>query len=78
MLAASSSLAGRLSDLTARRGLGGIGCFLGGAVACSLSAAALLLFTACGDLGAQAATDMDGGGLGAAAPAAARTEPAVA
>lgn len=51
VLAASNWLAGRLSDATAARGLGGIGCFAGGAVATALSMAALLGFSKFGDLG---------------------------
>jgi hypothetical protein len=51
VLAYSNSLAGRLSDLTVQRGLGGIGCFLGGATACVLAMAALALFCTFGDLG---------------------------
>ncbi len=51
VLAYSNSLAGRLSDLTVQRGLGNIGCFLGGAGACMLSMLALLLFSTFGQLG---------------------------
>ncbi|KAL4435215.1 hypothetical protein ABPG77_001897 [Micractinium sp. CCAP 211/92] len=51
VLAASNWLAGRLSDATAARGLGGIGCFGGGAAATALSMAALLVFSKYGDLG---------------------------
>ncbi len=51
MLAGSNSLAGYLSDVTVKRGLGNIGCFLGGAGACALSMLALLLFSTFGHLG---------------------------
>ncbi|KAL4436676.1 hypothetical protein ABPG75_003815 [Micractinium tetrahymenae] len=53
VLAASNWLAGRLSDATAARGLGSIGCFGGGATATALSMAALLLFSMFGDLGKE-------------------------
>lgn len=51
VLACSNLLAGRLCDWTAAAGRGGIGCFLGGAVACVLSGAALLAFSTWGELG---------------------------
>ena len=49
-LAWSNSLAGRLTDLTVRRGMGSTGCFLGGCAACAASMLALLLFTTFGSL----------------------------
>lgn len=51
VLAHSNMLAGRLSDYTLARGLGNVGCFLGGTVACALSMAALAGFSAWGHLG---------------------------
>lgn len=51
VLACSNWVAGSLSDLTVARGWGNIGCFLGGAVACALSMAALALFSWRGELG---------------------------
>lgn len=51
VLASANLLAGHFSDWTVQLGLGNIGCFLGGAVACSLSMAALLLFSTFGHLG---------------------------
>lgn len=53
VLAYSNSLAGRLSDLTMQKGLGNIGCFLGGATACALSMLALFLFSIFGHLGRE-------------------------
>jgi hypothetical protein len=44
-------VAGRLSDMTVKQGLGNIGCFYGGAVATVLSALALLIFSKFYDLG---------------------------
>lgn len=52
-LAYSNSLAGRLCDLTARRGMGATGCFLGGAAVTSVSILALLLFSWFGELGKE-------------------------
>ena len=51
VLAYSNVLAGRLADLTTQKGLGNIGCFLGGATASALSIVALLLFSVFGHLG---------------------------
>lgn len=51
ILAYSNSLAGRLADVTAQRGLGSIGCFVGGGGACLLSMLALLVFSTWGSLG---------------------------
>eukprot|EP00887_Chlorella_sp_A99_P003453 scaffold7.g3453.t1 len=68
VLAGSNALAGRLADATASRGMGNIGCFLGGATACALSATALLLFSAFGELGRD---DLLTGAAGAAPEAAA-------
>ncbi len=45
MLAYSNSVAGRLSDVSAARGAGNIGCFFGGAGAALLAATLLLLFS---------------------------------
>jgi len=53
ILAYSNSLAGFLADRTAQQGLGNIGCFFGGATACSLSILALLLFSTFGSLGRE-------------------------
>ena len=53
MLAYSNSVAGRLSDVSAARGAGNIGCFFGGAGAALLAATLLLLFSQFGDLGKQ-------------------------
>lgn len=50
-MAASNALAGILSDVTSKRGMGNVGCFFGGAMA-ALSALILLnLFAKFGDLG---------------------------
>lgn len=51
ILAYSNSLAGFLADKTAAQGLGNIGCFYGGAVACGVSILALFLFSSFGALG---------------------------
>jgi hypothetical protein len=51
ILAYSNSLAGQLSDVTVKQGLGNIGCFYGGAGAAILSALLLLIFDKFGDLG---------------------------
>lgn len=51
VLAYSNALAGRLADVSAKKGLGNVGCFYGGAVACFLSIAVLLFFSAFGSLG---------------------------
>ena len=53
ILAYSNSLAGFLADRTAQAGLGTIGCFYGGATACGLSIAMLLLFSTFGSLGKE-------------------------
>ena len=53
ILAYSNSLAGYLADRTAVEGLGNIGCFYGGAVACGLSIVALILFSTFGSLGRE-------------------------
>ena len=53
ILAYSNSLAGFLADRTAQQGLGNVGCFFGGATACSLSILALLLFSTFGSLGRE-------------------------
>lgn len=50
-LGASNTLAGRLSDVSLRRGWGNVGCFLGGAAACVLAMLALEVFSLFGDLG---------------------------
>lgn len=52
-LAGSNTLAGRLSDLTIRRGLGGTGCFFGAAAACLVAMLALVLLSTFGDLGRE-------------------------
>lgn len=51
VLAASNLLAGELSDRTRLLGLGNVGCFGGGAVACSLALLLLIAFSKFGDLG---------------------------
>lgn len=51
MLAVANLLAGRLNDLTLSRGWGAIGCFLGGAIGCSLAMALLAAFAWKGELG---------------------------
>lgn len=56
VLMASNWLAGWLCDATAARGLGGIGCFLGGATASGLAMAALALFSTFGDLAREGET----------------------
>ncbi len=53
ILAYSNSLAGKLADITATKGLGNIGCFMGGGVATLLSMLALVLFAQFGDLGRE-------------------------
>jgi MFS family permease len=53
VLAYSNSLAGSLADRTAAAGLGGVGCFYGGAAACGVSMAALAAFVAFGSLGRE-------------------------
>lgn len=53
VLAYSNSLAGRLADLSAKRGLGNIGCFYGGAVACALAILVLAFFSVFGSLGRE-------------------------
>jgi hypothetical protein len=53
VLAYSNSLAGSLADRTAAAGLGGVGCFYGGAAACGVSMAALAAFAAFGSLGRE-------------------------
>lgn len=50
ILAASNGVAGLLSDYTKTAGLGNVGCFGGGAVACLMASAFLLLFMQFGDL----------------------------
>lgn len=52
-LACSNSIAGRLTDMTAARGMGNTGCFLGGAAVSALSILALLALSAFGDLGRE-------------------------
>lgn len=52
-LANSNALAGRLCDVTAARGLGATGCFLGGAAVSLLSILALLGFSTFGALGRE-------------------------
>lgn len=51
MLGLSNFVAGRLNDASLAAGRGATGCFLGGAVACAASAAALLAFSTWGSLG---------------------------
>lgn len=51
VLAASNIMAGRLSDITRVQGLGNVGCFGGGAVACSAAMVMLFLFAKFGSLG---------------------------
>ncbi|KAK9803095.1 hypothetical protein WJX73_000936 [Symbiochloris irregularis] len=54
ILAYSNSVAGRLSDMSARQfNAGNIGCFVGGSVATILSGLALLIFTRFGSLGRE-------------------------
>lgn len=53
VLAYSNSLAGRLADISAQRGLGNVGCFYGGATACVAAILALLLFSTLGSLGRE-------------------------
>ncbi|GFR51625.1 hypothetical protein Agub_g14052, partial [Astrephomene gubernaculifera] len=50
VLAASNALAGVLADKSRAAGLGNVGCFAGGAAACLLSGALLLVFSRWGDL----------------------------
>lgn len=50
VLSFSNSLAGYLADKTAAQGLGNIGCFGGGAVACVLSICAVLVFSKFGSI----------------------------
>eukprot|EP00884_Botryococcus_braunii_P019483 jgi/Botrbrau1/6218/Bobra.0109s0013.1 len=58
ILAYSNSVAGRLSDMTVKQGLGNIGCFYGGAVATVLSGLALIIFSTFSDLGSEDAIVM--------------------
>lgn len=53
VLSFSNSLAGYLADKTAAQGLGNIGCFGGGAVACVLSICAVLVFSQFGSIGKE-------------------------
>ena len=54
ILAYSNSVAGRLSDVSARQfQAGNIGCFFGGTLATVLSGIALVLFTRFGSLGRE-------------------------
>ena len=53
VLSFSNSLAGYLADKTAAQGLGNIGCFGGGAVACMLSIIALIVFSTFGSIGKE-------------------------
>jgi hypothetical protein len=53
ILAYSNSLAGHLADRSAAAGLGGVGCFYGGAAACVASMLALALFATFGSLGRE-------------------------
>ncbi len=53
ILAYSNSVAGRLSDITVKNGLGNIGCFYGGAIATMLSGLALIMFSTFSDLGKE-------------------------
>lgn len=53
ILAYSNSLAGYLADRTTQAGLGTIGCFYGGAVACGLSILMLSIFSTFGSLGKE-------------------------
>eukprot|EP00210_Caulerpa_lentillifera_P003227 g3082.t1 len=50
-LVASNGLAGVLSDMTAAKGLGNVGCFAGGAFACIISIVLLNVFAKFGSLG---------------------------
>lgn len=50
-LVASNGLAGILSDATSTRGLGNVGCFAGGAVACTVAIILLNFFAKFGSLG---------------------------
>lgn len=52
-LAGSNTLAGRLTDLTLKRGMGATGCFMGACGATVATALALLAFMAWGDLGRE-------------------------
>lgn len=54
VLAASNAVAGYLSDRTNQSGLGNVGCFGGGAVACCVAMVLLLLFSKFGQLGDDA------------------------
>jgi MFS family permease len=53
ILAYSNSLAGYLSDRSIQMGMGNVGCFYGGAVACVLSIGVLTVFSAFGSLGRE-------------------------
>jgi len=53
VLSFSNSLAGYLADKTAAQGLGNIGCFGGGAVACMLSICAVIAFSTFGSIGKE-------------------------
>jgi len=53
VLAASNGVAGMLSDWTASAGYGNVGCFLGGATACTVAGILLIILTKFGDLGKQ-------------------------
>lgn len=44
-------MAGFLSDATATKGLGNVGCFMGGGIACALALVLLNIFAKFGDLG---------------------------
>lgn len=52
-LAASNTLAGRLSDATMQRGMGSVGCFLGASAACCAAILALAGLSAFGELGRE-------------------------
>jgi len=53
VLAASNIAAGRLSDMTSQAGLGNVGCFGGGAVACAAALLLLGVFAKFGALGSD-------------------------
>ena len=53
VLSFSNSLAGYLADKTAAQGVGNVGCFGGGAVACVLSICAVLVFSQFGSIGKE-------------------------
>lgn len=53
-LAYSNSFAGRLSDITVKKGMGNVGCFYGGGAAAAIAAVLICLFWKFGSLGQEA------------------------